>query len=175
MKFKQKIGLFLYFSIGKRLPSSTSWIKIGQKGFRSLFCRMFMKHVGKKVNIDKNVYLTPYCSIGDYSGIGKNSIIGITVEIGNDVLIGPELYVYSRNHCFDSLTKPIRLQGFSEDKKVIIGDDVWIGARVTILSGCTIGSHSVIGAGSVVTKSVPEYAVVGGNPARIIKFRNKEK
>ena len=57
---------------------------------------------------------------------------------------------------------------------VYIGDDVWIGARVIILPGRKIGEGVIIGAGAVVTKDVPDYAVVGGNPAKVIKFRNKE-
>jgi len=64
----------------------------------------------------------------------------------------------------------MRLQGDTFDP-VIIGDDVWIGCNVVILPGTTIGSHAVIGAGAVVTKDIPEYAVVVGNPARIVKFR----
>ena len=64
-------------------------------------------------------------------------------------------------------------QGFSDSKPVRIGDDVWIGMRVTILPGVTVGSHCIIGAGAVVTKDVPDYAIVGGNPARILRTRNK--
>ena len=62
-------------------------------------------------------------------------------------------------------------QGFSEEKEVIIGDDVWIGSDVTILPGVKIGNHSIIGACSVVTKDVPEYAIVAGNPAKVKKYR----
>jgi maltose O-acetyltransferase len=62
-------------------------------------------------------------------------------------------------------------QGFSQERPVVIGDDVWIGGQVIILPGVKVGSHSIIGAGSVVTKDVPQYAVVGGNPAKVIKFR----
>lgn len=64
-------------------------------------------------------------------------------------------------------------QGFSEEKPVFIGNDVWIGGHVIILPGVNVGNGSIIGAGSVVTRDVPDYAIVGGNPAQIIKFRNK--
>ena len=56
----------------------------------------------------------------------------------------------------------------------MIGDDVWIGSRVIILPGVTIGKGAIVGAGVVVTKDVPEYAIVGGNPAKVIKFRRKQ-
>ena len=63
------------------------------------------------------------------------------------------------------------MQIFQLGGGIVIGDDVWIGARVTITKGKYIGNHSIIGAAAVVTKDVPEYAVVGGNPARILKMR----
>lgn len=62
-------------------------------------------------------------------------------------------------------------QGWADEKPVVIEDDVWIGLRVTILPGVTIGKGSVIGASAVVTKSVPPYSVVAGNPAKIVKTR----
>lgn len=65
----------------------------------------------------------------------------------------------------------MREQGMQEFQPVTIGDDVWIGARVTILPGVTIGKGCIVGAGSVVTKSLPDYAIGLGNPARVLKFR----
>ena len=72
----------------------------------------------------------------------------------------------------DGLEQPMWKQGFTPPRAVIIEDDVWIGARVTILPGVHIGKGSVLGAGSVITADVPPYAVVGGNPARVLKYRN---
>ena len=93
------------------------------------------------------------------------------VIIGNNVMMGPDVCIYVRNHAFDRTDIPMNMQGFAPEKPVVIEDDVWIGARVIILPGVHIGTGAVIGAGAVVTKDVPDYAVVGGNPARILKMR----
>lgn len=111
-------------------------------------------------------------SLGDYSGIGINAKIGGACTIGKYVMMGPNCTIYSRNHKFSDLSRPMMEQGYSEDLPVEIGDDVWIGGNVTILPGVKIGSHSIIGACSVVTKDVPEYAIVAGNPAQVKKYRN---
>ena len=86
-------------------------------------------------------------------------------------MIGPEVIIYTQNHSFDRIDIPMCEQGFQEECKVEIGNDVWIGARVIILPGVKIGNGCVIGAGAVVTKDVPDYCVVGGNPAKILKVR----
>jgi maltose O-acetyltransferase len=108
--------------------------------------------------------------IGDYSGIGMYSYVG-TVKIGRDVMIGEEFIAISRNHEFSSTEISMRLQGFQKDKPITIEDDVWIGTRVTILPGVTVGKGAILGAGSVVTKNVPPYTIVGGNPAKLIRKR----
>nr|WP_201776017.1 DapH/DapD/GlmU-related protein [Leptolinea tardivitalis] len=79
--------------------------------------------------------------------------------------------IYSQYHCFDLLDRPMVEQGFYDAGPITIEDDVWIGARVTILAGVTIGTGSIIGAGSVVTKDVPRYSIVAGNPAKVIRYR----
>ena len=86
-------------------------------------------------------------------------------------MIGPRCIIYTRNHAFERTDIPMFRQGMSETKPVVINDDVWIGARVTILPGVTVGKGAIIGAGSVVTKNIPEYAIVGGISAKVIKFR----
>jgi len=91
--------------------------------------------------------------------------------IGKDVRMGPDVILQSGDHVFSERDKPIRLQGYTEPRPIVIEDDVYIGARVIILPGRKIGRGAVIGSGAVVTKDVPEYAVVAGNPARIVKYR----
>ena len=96
------------------------------------------------------------------------------VEIGEYFHTGKGLTIFSTNHNYDS-TETIPYDEINIEKKVTIKDFVWLGANVTIVPGITIGEGAVVGAGSVVTKDVPDCAVVGGNPAKILKYRNKEK
>ena len=112
-------------------------------------------------------------SIGNNSGIGINAFIQGPSSIGDYVLMGPDVQIYTRNHKYDRVDIPMYNQGESEIKKVNIGNDVWIGSRAIILPGVTIGDGAIIGAGSIVTKNVEPYAIVGGNPAKVIKYRNK--
>ncbi len=86
-------------------------------------------------------------------------------------MMGPDVVILTQNHKFDRLDIPMLDQGFKDEQPVTICDDVWIGARVIILPGVTVGKGAIIAAGAVVTKDVPEYAIVGGNPARVIKMR----
>ncbi|MEZ9628233.1 DapH/DapD/GlmU-related protein [Vibrio breoganii] len=89
-------------------------------------------------------------------------------------MIAPELLVIARNHSFQSLTKPMNKQGVQPEGTVKVGDDVWIGQRVIILPNIKVGNGVIIGAGSVVTKNIPDFAIVAGNPAKIIRYRNNE-
>ena len=114
--------------------------------------------------------LSEQVTLGKRSGIGEDSIISGKVTIGDNVMIGPELMCYTTNHQIKRTDIPMIDQGFSEMYPIIIGDDVWIGSRVIILGG-KIGNGAVIGAGAVVTHDIPSNAVVGGNPAKVIKMR----
>jgi maltose O-acetyltransferase len=93
------------------------------------------------------------------------------LEIGCFTQIGFESVVLTSTHNFCALDKPIIQQGMVS-APVTIGDDVWVGARVMILPGVSIGNKVIIGAMSLVTKDIPDYAIVGGIPARLIRFRN---
>lgn len=106
--------------------------------------------------------------IGDYTRIGlHNTIIG-PVTIGNHVNLAQGITVTALNHNFSEPGKRIDEQGVSTGQ-VIIGDDVWIGANAVVLPNVSIGCHSVVAAGAVVTKDVPDGCVVAGVPAKIIK------
>lgn len=97
------------------------------------------------------------------------------VTIGKNVMMGPNVAIITENHRFDRMDVPIREQGYYDRKPVVINDDVWIGMRVIILPGVTVGKGAILAAGAVVTKDVPEYAIVGGNPAKVIKYRNENR
>jgi len=92
------------------------------------------------------------------------------VVMGNDVMIGPGARVISNGHEMASTERPMIDQGLYS-RPIKIGDDVWIGANAIVLPGVEIGSHSVVAAGSIVTKDVPSYVVVAGAPARVVKHR----
>ena len=173
MKFEKVIG-FCGLKICNFLPANGAIINIGQQKIRGFFARIFLDKCGKNVNIQQFTCFSNRCEIGDNSGIGRGSKLYGKVVIGNDVMMGPECWIYTQNHAFDRLDIPMKDQGPQCEKQVVIGNDVWIGGRVTILPGVHIGNGCIIGAGAVVTKDVPDYAIVGGNPAKVIRFRRED-
>lgn len=133
------------------------------------------------IKIGKNFDLHPYAVLstrGGFIDIGDNCSVNEFcvlyghggLKIGNGVRIATHTIIIPANHNYSDINKQIRLQGETKEG-VEIEDDVWIGARVTILDGVTIGTGCVIGAGSVVTKSIPPYSVAVGVPAEVIKKR----
>lgn len=104
------------------------------------------------------------CSINPMAYLQGN------ITLGNDVRIAPRANIIAENHNHADVTRAITLQGNSR-KGIVVEDDVWIGAGVCVVDGVRIGAHSILAAGSVVTKNVPPYTIVGGNPAKILKNR----
>lgn len=148
------------------------------------FLAMFYRHSMKSCG--SNVYLRPSSSdfkgienlsIGNNVSIPKNSTIfcsGASLTIGNNVIFGPRPTIITGDHRIDKIGTPIidvHDKYPENDQPVIIEDDVWCGAHVTILKGVTIGRGSVVAAGAIVTKSCPPYSILGGLPAKILKFR----
>ena len=135
---------------------------IGQNSVIDDFVKL--KHVGGKGNIEigENVYINSGTVI--YSGNG--------VKIGNNVLVGPGCILVPVNHEFSSRSIPIRLQGFQPSKGcIIIEEDVWLGASVTILDGAIIRKGCIIAANSLINGDTKEYGVYAGTPAVRIKDR----
>ena len=112
--------------------------------------------------------------IGDNVGISQSCFIQVRgyVKIGSYVIMGPGVSIFSENHNAESTEEYIMNQGATR-KGVIIEDGVWLGAGCTILDGVTVGKHAIVAAGSVVTKDVPAYSIVGGIPAKLIKNRKE--
>jgi len=109
--------------------------------------------------------------IGDRTRIGLgNTIIG-PVEIRDDVRLAQNVVLSGLNHNYEDVLKPIHAQGVST-AKIVIHEETWIGANVTIVAGVHVGKHCIVAGGSVVTKNIPPYSVAVGNPARVIKQFN---
>jgi maltose O-acetyltransferase len=109
--------------------------------------------------------------LGERSDLGMDSLIIGPLAVGRDVMMGPRCILLASSHAFASVDLPMNAQGFVEDRPIVIEDDVWVGAGVVVLPGVRIGTGSIVGAGSVVTKDVPPWTVVAGNPARAVRSR----
>lgn len=114
--------------------------------------------LGTFIRIGNNVGLGDFAHLGGAGGL----------EIGNDCIIGAYFSCHPENHVFDDPDMPIRLQGATR-KGIKVGNNCWIGAKVTILDGVEIGDNCVIAAGAVVTKSMPANSVIGGIPAKVLR------
>jgi maltose O-acetyltransferase len=169
----------LYYMIARYLPASYSYGFLGRlsKNCRAFTCRQFFHSSGTNVNIEHGAYFGSgrFIEIGDNSGIGVNCRVPANIRIGNDVMMGPDVLIIGRNHRFTDVNTPMRLQGYNDAPPVVIEDDVWLGTRVIILPGVKIGRGAIIGAGAIVSKDVPPFAICAGNPARVIRFRNDTK
>lgn len=126
-------------------------------------CRPFVTvSGGKNISIGRNVVVRPFSSLraGDING---------RIVIEDDVLLGPNVFLSVNIHRYNRVDMPIRSQGYEEPGDVIVRGGSWIGEGAIVLPGVTIGRNSVVGARSVVINDVPDWTVVAGNPARIIK------
>ncbi|HWF19902.1 MAG TPA: acyltransferase [Verrucomicrobiae bacterium] len=114
--------------------------------------------------------------IGAQTGIGMGASISAArmVTIGQNVLLARNVYISDHAHAYENIRVPIMKQGITEPKPVRIGDYTWLGQNVVVLPGVSIGQHCVIGANSVVNKSIPDFCVAAGAPARVIKRHNPE-
>lgn len=144
--------------LGKRGVEIGSSCNIG--AFCRLICSVNYNKIGEAIIIGNNV------GLGEYSYIGGAS----KVTIGDDTVIGQYLSVHPQNHNFKNQNKLIRLQGTNE-KGIEIGENCWIGSKVTFVDGSKIGNGCVVAAGSVVTKSFGDNVIIAGVPAKIIKTR----
>lgn len=173
-EIKKKIILILYYSFFRKLPyQPLPGYRIGN-ATRSWCAKKLFKNCVDNVVIKSMAYFGngSNIEIGDFSQLGINCKVEEDLILGKYVLMGPDVIIYSSSHEYENPETPVMFQGGKERRPVVVGDDVWFGTRSIVMPGIKIGSHVIIGANSVVTKDVPDYAIVGGSPAKIIRFRN---
>ena len=171
---KRKIALLLYRCIFSHLPVSHNKLMGGVSSkLRRWASSYLFEYCGKNVNIEKGAQFGSGSKIriGDNSGIGVNCVIPNGSHIGSNVMMGPNCFIHHRNHRFDRMDIPMIEQGYSPSEPITIEDDVWIGQNVTIMVGRHISKGTIVAANSVVTKDFPEYSIIGGNPAKLIRNR----
>jgi acetyltransferase-like isoleucine patch superfamily enzyme len=151
--------------------------KVGRRSL-VLIHRPLFKACGKNFRFDPfGQYTYDTISVGDDVSLGWRPILMAAkseIRIGNKVIFGPQVVLIGGGHNTSVVGRfmhDVTEKRPTDDLGVTIEDDVWIGCRAIVLRGVTVGRGSVVGAGSVVTKDVPPYAVVAGNPARVLKFR----
>ena len=172
-KVKKAIGYMIYFFVGSPLPHyglGRKW-KVA-KAIRGISAKLLFDKCGKNIDIGRHCKLSSTITIGNNSGIGDYSYIQGKVTIGNNVMMAPSVAIIANNHNIEGLDIPMNKQGENE-APICIKDDVCIGYGAIILGGVTVNTGAVIAAGSIVTKDVPEYSVVGGTPAKVIKWRKE--
>lgn len=176
MQGKRIFSYLTYYLLARYLPRSYEFSKLGyySKVFRTYLCKNLFQDHQNDFNVErmadfgsgKNI------TIGEGAAIGENArIIGRgKVILGKDTMMGPDVTLITENH----LILPEKFDGY-DIGQIITGEKAWIGARSTILKDVKIGNYAIIGAGAVVTRDVPDYAIVGGNPAKIIGDRRHRK
>lgn len=168
---QRKIFYFLYIALFRFTPEDYRPYRLIFPAIRRFLVQKSIQKCGQRVRVKYNADISLGIEVGDDSELGQNCLIHSNVRLGSKVIMGPDVKIYSRNHVHSRVDVPIADQGKIQSETVV-GDDVWIGANVIILPGVTIGDHSVVAAGSVVTKNVEAYTVVGGNPAKLLKKRH---
>lgn len=159
---KRRRALALSEKFNASIPTdSQKAAEIAQELFNSIgenttIAPRFACDYGENISIGSNCYINYNCVVLDCA----------PVTIGNNVLIGPNCGIYTAIHPLES---EVRSQGLETAEPITIKDGVWLGGNVTVLPGVTIGEKSVIGAGSVVTKDIPDHVLAYGNPCRVIK------
>lgn len=162
--------------VARRLPKSTFPL-IGKAAFRmrARCARHLFAECGEDVNLEQGAYIGNGKSIhaGSHVGIGKDFCVhGRTLIIRDYLMMGENVLVQGGGHFFADPDRRIGDGPDTPSEPLEIAGDVWIGARAIILPGCKrIGAHSIVGAGAVVTRDVPDYAIVGGNPAKVLRMR----
>ena len=164
MNIRYKLCLLLYYGFGT-----------AAKRMRGAICRHILGCCGSGNNIEQGAYIGngKDVRIGNNVGLGRNfKVLMRMLTIGDNVMMGEDVLFLGGGHRHSRTDVPMNKQGSEGKTPLYIESDVWIGARVTVLPGCRhIGRGAIIGACAVVTKDVPDFAVVAGNPAKVMKYR----
>lgn len=145
---------------------------------RIYFLRACFNHHGKSIHFDPNgVYTFENISLGDNVYLGKGAVLVAAkskILIGSNVMFGPYVSIFGGGHNTSVVGKfmvDVHEKRPEDDLGVIIEDDVWVGSRAIILKGVKISRGAIVGAGSIVTREIPPYAIAAGSPAKVIKYR----
>jgi maltose O-acetyltransferase len=172
-----------WWNLRHEIPELVQWFASVLPGsiggwLRRATMRRYLRHLGGATTFQRGFRITnpENVSIGSHCDFAQDIFLagGGGIVIGDWVGFGPDTKVWSVNHRFDDPDRPWLLQGW-EKKTVTIEDDVWLAANVFVMPGVTIGKGAIIAAGTIVSKSIPPYAVVGGNPGRIIGWRKNTR
>ncbi|MBF9236497.1 acyltransferase [Hymenobacter sp. BT683] len=184
----KSLVLYLLITPGQARPRQ--WVKWFVNPFRHTYGRGSLVRWRTRLDVvpfqafslGAGAVIEDYATVNNGMGavhIGARTFVGIAnvligpLRIGNDVIIAQNVVFSGLNHEYEDLTRPIKDQPCST-AEIVVEDEAWIGANAVITAGVRIGRHAVVAGGSVVTKDVPPYSVVGGNPARILKQYNAE-
>jgi len=167
---KKIICYLLYRLIAKHIPGDIGYLRIYAYAFRRVLCRPLLREaaeifgIGQGVDFGNgaNIVLKNCANLGPWCHIGGNG----RVTIGQHVMMGYYCIILTQNHKYFA-------EGYDgvDTKDVLIDDYAWLGHHVIVLPGVRIGKHAIIGAGSVATKDIPDYAIAAGNPAIVKKMR----
>jgi maltose O-acetyltransferase len=167
---KKIICYLLYRLLAKHIPGDIGYLRKFSYGLRRMLCRPLLSESGEIFGIGpgvdfgtgENLIMRNCANLGPWCHIGGHG----RVTIGQHVMMGYHCIILTQNHMYLA-------EGYDgmDIKDVLIDDYAWLGHRVIVLPGIRIGKHAIVGAGSVVTKDVPDYAVAAGNPAIVRKMR----
>jgi acetyltransferase-like isoleucine patch superfamily enzyme len=164
--------------VSRLIPSAFQFLHRALRRARMLLYRPLFESCGMGFRFDPDgSYSFGNVSVGDDVNLGVRPILMAMhskIRIGSHVMFGPQVILIGGNHnakVVGTFMTKVHEKAPNDDLGITLEDDVWIGARAMILRGVTIGRGAIVGAGSLVSKSVPPYAIVAGSPARVMKFR----
>lgn len=172
MRLRVNLNKFFLATIGSWLPCRRHLFGRIANALRVHFARQICAKVGKGCLIEKGACFNEGAVLDDFSAVGVNCFIDSGVTILGHNMMGPEVKIYSRSHFYSE--EDHQFKGYTPQKKVVIGEYSWIGTRVLVMPGASIGNHTIIGGGAVVTKNIPDGVMAAGNPCVVKKIIDKE-